>query len=74
LSEYKDELEDNLTFKDLEIEYVNTQLLINNHLRSSPFFRVCVQLNNPKTQIPIYQYEIEYDINGQICDDYFYNI
>ncbi|WBW95235.1 hypothetical protein [Oceanirhabdus sp. W0125-5] len=71
LFEYKDELPNNLTFKDLEIEYLCTHLIINNKTRISPFFRVCVQLNNPKTDIGLYQYEIEYGINGEIYDDYF---
>lgn len=71
LFEDRDELPNDLAFNDLEVEYCCTHLIINNSTRVSPFFRVCVQLNNPKTGIGLYQYEIEYGINGEIYDDYF---
>lgn len=71
LKEDEWELPENIKFKDFSIRYKCTQLFINNHDRVYPFFRVCLELLHPKTQIPQYYYDVEYTIEGEFSDEYF---
>ncbi|CAM4490297.1 hypothetical protein [Paenibacillus tarimensis] len=71
LSEEEGKLEDGLRFKDYIIRYKCIELFINNHDRVIPFFRVCLELLHPKTEIQKFYYDIEYTINGEFSDEYF---
>ena len=71
LKEEEEKLSDNLKLKDFIIRYKCTQLLINNHDREYPFFRICLELLHPETEIQRYYYDIEYTIDGEFSDEYF---
>lgn len=71
LKEKENTLPNNMRFKDFVIRYKCTELFINNHDRTYPFFRVCLEIIHPKTHIQQYYYDIEYTIDGEFSDEYF---
>ncbi|MGF6352862.1 hypothetical protein ABIE27_000758 [Paenibacillus sp. 4624] len=73
LKEEDDQLPDGLKLKDLIVEYKCIELIINDRNRLYPFFRVCLELLHPKTEIAEYYYDIEYTIEGELSDEYFGN-
>ncbi|OBY76344.1 hypothetical protein BBG47_27685 [Paenibacillus sp. KS1] len=71
LKEEEEKLPNNMKLKDFIIRYKCTEIFINNHDRIYPFFRVCLELLHPKTQIQQYYFDIEYTIDGEYSDEYF---
>ncbi|MCM3174143.1 hypothetical protein [Paenibacillus sp. MER 99-2] len=71
LKEEDDSLPDGLKLKDFIIEYKCVELIINDRNRLYPFFRVCLELLHPETEIAAYYYDIEYSIEGELSDEYF---
>ena len=64
----------NLTIKDLKIEFISSNLILNDTTRAKPYFFMCMQLIDPKNCIAYYKYDIEYSIDGDLLDDYFFKI
>ncbi|MGG1941224.1 hypothetical protein ABFY57_16220 [Paenibacillus polymyxa] len=71
LKEEEEKLPNDIKLKDFSIRYKCTELFLNNHDRIYPFFRVCLELLHPETQIQQYYYDVEYTIDGELSDEYF---
>ncbi|QDS35160.1 hypothetical protein [Brevibacillus brevis] len=71
LKEEEEKLPSNMRLKDYIIRYKCTELYINNHDRIYPFFRVCLELLHPETEIQQYYYDVEYTVDGEFSDEYF---
>lgn len=71
LKDEEAELPRGLKYSDLKIEYICTNIFVNNHDREFPFFRISLHLNNPNTGICIFYYDVDYTINGEFSDEYF---
>ena len=59
--------------KNSTIKYSDTYIFINN-IGSFPFFRIKYDLYFEESNIPNFTYEVEYNVNGEILDDYFLEI
>lgn len=71
LMEEEENLPDGLKFKDFIIRFNCIRIYIDNHDREFPFYRVYLELLHPKTEIPLFYYDIEYTIDGEFSDEYF---
>ncbi len=73
LSEEEDFIElDKL--KNFIIQYNRTFLIINKCFRENPSFRLAFDLIDPDTDDTQYIYEVEYNILGELLDEYFLEV
>ncbi len=71
LKEESSNLPKGLSYSDLKIRYKQVNIFLNNFDRDIPYFRVCFELIHPKTEIQIFYYDVDYDIDGNFSDEYF---
>ncbi|SHK11065.1 hypothetical protein [Tepidibacter formicigenes] len=70
LIECIDDLPEDMLFKDLDIEYKRTEIILNKDCKAKPSFRLVFKLINPITEDPLYIYEVEYNNSGEFSDEF----
>ncbi|MEK4850027.1 hypothetical protein NST04_09265 [Paenibacillus sp. FSL H7-0756] len=71
LNDEKGNLPKGLEYSDLLIQYKCVNIFVNSIDREFPYFRICFDLVHPKTEIQIFYYHVDYNIDGKFSDDYF---
>nr|WP_216855420.1 hypothetical protein [Paenibacillus alba] len=71
LKDEEEKLPAGLKYSDLKIRYKCTNIFINNTDREFPYYRICLELVHPRTEIQLFYYDVDYNIQGDFSDEYF---